>query len=335
MPLSHKALSPKLGLTKQRITATAAVLGTLAAVAIGASAIPSDAANRHGNLNSHSTGASASATPSSAAAVPTAVPKPKVPKPGVNRSTSASVKLPSGLLLGSSFGGGSVANIRSTVARYPNSALGRYYFPGNPSVYSASALPSIPAQEAIMVSFKTAVATVKSGAYDATFASILRSWNASGRTIYWTWQHEADNPSKHIAPADYVAGWKHLLAVAAANPAPRVHSMSILMAYVLSPTHPHGDPAAWYVNTDVLGFDSYNLGSEKQAIAYAAAKGKRLAFPEFGAGIAGASDAASLAFAKSFVAAFTPNVFGAAWFNALGTTLSRIPATQSFLNSIA
>ena len=41
------------------------------------------------------------------------------------------------------------------------------------------------------------------------------------------------------------------------------------------------------------------------------------------------------AFAKAFVGAFTSNVFGAAWFNALGTTLSRIPHTATFLNSIA
>jgi len=329
--------APKRGLRHRRLTATVGVLGTLAAIAVGGSAIPSNAANRHGAQASRSASPTASAVPSAASSASASARATTKPKVSTSRSatTSSATTLRAGLLLGSSFGGGSVASIHSTCARFPNSSLGRYYFPGNPSIYSSSALTAIPAHETIMVSFKTAVATVKSGAYDATFTSILRSWNASGRTIYWTWQHEADNPSKHIAPADYVAGWKHLLAVAAANPSPRVHSMSILMAYVLSPSHPHGDPAKWYVNSDVLGFDSYNLGSEKQAIAYAAAKGKRVAFPEFGDGIAGAPDAASLLFAKAFVGAFTSNVFGAAWFNALGTTLSRIPHTATFLNSIA
>jgi len=331
---------PNLGVRHRRLAATVGVLGTLAAIAVGGSVIPSNAATRHGAASTRSASPTPSTAPTpatSASAAARTIAKPTVSKAATSHSstTSRAVKLRAGLLLGSSFGGGSVASIHSTCARFPNANLGRYYFPGNPSVYSSSALPAIPAHETIMVSFKTAVATVKSGAYDATFTSILRSWNASGRTIYWTWQHEADNPSKHIAPADYVAGWKHLLAVAAANPSPRVHSMSILMAYVLQPSHPHGDPAKWYVNTDVIGFDSYNLVSEKQAISYAAAKGKRLAFPEFGDGIAGAPDSASLAFAKAFVGAFTSNVFGAAWFNALGTTLSRIPNTQTFLNSIA
>ncbi len=279
----------------KRVTASVAVLGAIAAIAVASTTLPSGAATR----------------------------------------SAGKVALPTGVALGSSFGGGGAASMAATAARFPNSSVGRYYFPGNPSAYSSSGLSRIPAREVIMVSFKTPVATVKSGAYDAQFATILRSWNASGRTIYWTWQHEADNPSKNIAPADFVAGWKKLLAVAAANPSAHVHSMSILMAYALTPNHPHGNPDAWYVNTDVLGFDCYSLTNEKFALAYAAAKGKRLAFPEFGAGIAGASDAASLAFAESFIGAFTPNVFAAAWFNALGTALSRIPQTAHYLNSIA
>jgi hypothetical protein len=169
------------------------------------------------------------------------------------------------VLWGDSYGGSSVANIQSATAQWNNTTVGRYYFSGDPVVYSNSNLTAIPARETIFVSFKTAVSTVKSGAYDATFRTILQSWNNSGREIYWTWQHEADDPTKNIAPADFVQGYNHLLAVARANPSPKVHSMSIFMAIMLTSSHPHGNPESWYVDTDVLGFDCYFLTTETLA----------------------------------------------------------------------
>ena len=240
------------------------------------------------------------------------------------------------VLIGSSFGGSSVASIQATAAQFPTATVGRYYFPADPAPFARSHLAAIPAGETIFVSFKSSIAAVKSGAYDATFKTILASWNASGRTIYWTWQHEADNPAKGIAPADYVAGWNHLLADERALPSPRVHSMSVLMAYALSPRMPHGDPAAWYVDTDVIGFDSYQLKTELLAEQYAMAHGKALAFPEFGDGVvAGQSDAQALAFARQFIAQLTPNVFGAAWFNSGVNSFAGRPMTLAYLRSAA
>lgn len=240
------------------------------------------------------------------------------------------------VLWGQSFGGSSVGAINTATAQWPTAKVGRFYFPGDPTVYASSPLTAIPAGDVIMVSFKAAVSAVSSGAYDAAFTTVLRSWNASGRTIFWTWQHEADNPSKGIDPAAYRAGWAHLLSVEQANPSNAVHSMAILMAYVLAPSRPHGDPASWYVPTDVLGFDCYDLTTEPLAESYANAKGKPLAFPEIGAGIVpGNTDAQSLAFARAFYAGLSPGVFAVAWFNALNNSLSGLPQTLAYLKSVS
>jgi len=238
------------------------------------------------------------------------------------------------VLYGDSFGGSAVANIQSSTTEWGNTTVGRYYFQGDPTGY-ISPLTAIPAHEAIMLSFKTAVATVKSGAYNATFATILKSWNASGRTIYWTWQHEPDDPKKAIAPADYVAGFNQLLTVEKANPSPNVHSMSIFMGILLDPSVPHGNPDSWYVNTDYLGFDSYFIKSELEAETYSIKKGKQLAFPEVGNGLnSGQTDAQTLAFAKTFVSDFTSNVFAMVWYNQSNNTLSQYPNTLAYLKTL-
>jgi hypothetical protein len=257
--------------------------------------------------------------------------------PSVTPTTTTSpspspTQTPSGVLFGSSYGGSSQANIDATHALWPTSQLGRFYWSGDPS----PTLPNVPAGQVLFVSFKTAVATVQSGAFNAAFATDLRAWNASGRVVYWTWQHEADDPAKGISPAAYVAGWDQLLSVERANPSPNVHSMTVLMAFALTAGYPHGDPASWYVpGVDVLGFDSYQLNTEKLAEQYAASKGKALAFPEWGDGTSVAQpDSACVTFAKAFVAALTPDVFGAAWFNSGKNTLGNRPQTTAYLNSL-
>lgn len=279
--------------------------------------------------------AAPSGTPSATPSVtPSATPS---GTPSVTSSGSPSPSKPAGpVLVGSSFGGSGLRAIRATTALFPSSRVGRYYFPADPAPYGTSVLTAIPAGEVIFVSFKTAVATVASGAYDATFKTVLASWNASGRTIYWTWQHEADDPAKGINPADFVAGWNHLLSVAAAEPSPDVHSMTVLTAFALTAGQPHGNPESWYVpGVDVLGFDSYQLSTERLAEAYAASKGKRLAFPEFGDGtVAGRTDAQGLAFAQAFYAALTPDVFAAAWYNAGVNKLDVRPRTLAYLESL-
>ena len=239
------------------------------------------------------------------------------------------------VLWGESFGGSSVTNIKTATSAWSNATVGRYYFSGDPKTYSTSSLTSIPSNETIFVSFKTSVASVASGSYNATFATILKSWNNSGRTIYWTWQHEPDDPTKNIAPAQFVAGFNQLLSVERANPSPNVKSMSILMAYALAKGQPHGNPDSWYVNTDVLGFDCYQLKTELLAEAYATSKGKALAFPEVGDGIkAGQTDFQANAFAHSFNSALTPNVFAAVWYNAGVNKLAPWPNTLNYLKTL-
>jgi|GEM_PF-1649173 len=254
----------------------------------------------------------------------------------VGAMTSATAGTSARLLVGASFGGTTVTAINTTTALFPNATVGRYYFSGNPGTYESTPLSAIPSGETIFVSFKTTVATVESGAYNAAFTSILQDWNASGRTIYWTWQHEADISTSGIAAADYVAGWSQLLAVEAANPAPNVHSMSILTGSALNTNAPHGPLGQWYVPTDAIGFDVYNLTQEPLAEAYANTVGKPLAFPEFGNVIAPnpTTDAAALAFAQSFIANLTPNVFAAAWWNSLGTSLTGKPLTTAYLGTL-
>jgi hypothetical protein len=254
----------------------------------------------------------------------------------VGAMTTATASTSTRPLVGTSFGGTSVTTINTTTALFPNASVGRYYFSGNPGTYEGSPLSAIPAGETIFVSFKTTVATVESGADNAAFAAILQDWNASGRTIYWTWQHEADAPTSGIAPADYVAGWNQLLSVEAANPAPNVHSMSILTGSALNTNAPHGPLSQWFVPADAVGFDVYNLTQEPLAEAYATSVGKPLAFPEFGNVVAPntATDAAALSFAQSFVANLTPNVFAASWWNSLGTSLTGKPLTTAYLGTL-
>jgi hypothetical protein len=238
------------------------------------------------------------------------------------------------VVYGTSFGGTTSQAVATTVQLFPQAQAGRFYYPGAPDSFGGP-LAEIPAGWEIWVSFKTPVAEVDSGAFDATFATVLQSWNNSGRTIKWTWQHEADDPKKGIDPAAYVAGWTHLLGVEAANPSARVKSMAILTANVLSDGQPHGNPNSWYVPADYLGFDCYQLANEQPAITYAAGKGKPVVFPEVGASVAGSSDPDSVAFLHSFVAAFTPNVYGMAWYNALGNQLASRPETLAYLQQLA
>jgi len=232
-------------------------------------------------------------------------------------------------MIGSSTGG----SVSATQARFPNMQVVRFYYPQAPSVWGGG-IAAVRSDQVIFVSFKYDVAATAAGGSDAAFAEVLQSWAASGRQIYWTWQHEADNPSKGISQAAYRAGWAHLLADAAAVHAPNLHSMSILMGVALNGSH--GPVEGWYVpGVDVLGFDCYYLGSEALAEQYAAAKHKPLAFPEFGAGVGGSPDPVSAAFAEQFISALDGNAIAAVWFNNYGNELSSHPQTLAVLRSAA
>jgi hypothetical protein len=269
---------------------------------------PSDAANRvAAKAGAHAT-TSAGAT--LAASKPVAV---------VTRS-----KVAFGTSLGTS--------TTQTIRLFPNARVGRVFMNA-----PRASLPKLPASYQIWLSFNTSPSMVASGRFDAAFAGLLKAWNASGRTVYWTWYHEADR-LPGISSAQFRAGWAHLLAVEKKHPSPRVRSMSILTGIMLAPGFPHGNPALWYVNADVLGFDCYVPASIQRAMTYARGKHKAWAVPEFGAH---KGDAGDVAYIKSTIgawAAYPP--IGAAWYNntaaaSFSQPLRNLPKTTAFLRSLA
>jgi len=242
---------------------------------------------------------------------------------------------PSSVKIGLSVVGSSQSSISAATRMFPNAQVGRY-FGSNLQTFNQSSLRFFPPSMEIWVSWNTSPALVASGGYDATFATILQSWNASGRTIMWSWTHEADNPSSHYNSAQIRAGWAHLLAVEKKYPSAHVKSMSIYEAYMLDPKKPHGDPSLWYVPADILGFDTYISVNESRAIAYAKSKGKPWAIPETG----NHGDAASVAFLKTMISGWAgyPPV-GMCWFSSTNggysQPLTALPKTLAYLKSIA
>jgi hypothetical protein len=259
---------------------------------------------------------------------PTTTPSPTTtPTPTPTPSFTAH---PSGnLLVGSSVGGA----LGTTQSRFPNMKVVRFFYSGPPDLWGGP-LAAIPAGDVIFVSFNYDVNATATGGSDAVFTQVLLSWAASGRQIYWTWQHEADDPAKAISQASYQAGWAHLLADAATVSAPNLHSMTILMAIAL--TGVHGPVDGWYVpGVDVLGFDCYYLDNELLAEQYATAKQHPLAFAEFGAATGGSPDAISAVFAQQFIAATDVNTVAAVWFNNNGNDLATHPQTLAVLRAAA
>ena len=253
----------------------------------------------------------------------------------VTASNAAPVKpraLPAaagGVAFGTSLG----TNSAATIQMFPNARIGRVFENNlNPK------LPALPASYQIWLSFNTSPALVASGGFNAQFATILQGWNASGRIVYWDWQHEADNPNDHLNPATIQAGWAQLLSVEKQYPSPTVKSMSIYEGFLLYPSKPHGDPSLWYVDADVLGFDCYMPNNVVRAMQYAQSKGKSWAIPEFGSHGGDAADTAYITSTIASWAAYPP--IGAAWFNnTLGASfsqpLTQIPGTLAYLRTLA
>jgi len=219
-----------------------------------------------------------------------------------------------------------------TTNMFSNARVGRVFL-SEPS----TSLPPLPSSYQIWLSFRTSPSAVASGSFNAKFATILNAWNASGRTVYWTWRHEADR-GIGITSAQYRAGWAQLLKVAAQHPSSHVHSMSILTGFVLAPHQPHGNPESWYVNTQVLGFDCYMPDAIGRAMSYARSKGKPWAVPEFGAHLGDAGDLRYVKSAQQAWAAYPP--IGASWYNntaaaGFSQPLSQIPQTLAYLRSLA
>lgn len=334
---SRRRRAPWSRLSKRSI---AAVIGSLAvALTVGGISVASaDSQQADGNYACSFTG-SFNCTP---AVLPTVTTTATVTATATTTVTETPTSSPSPtqtqapFILGTSFGGSDAAAVNATETQFPEQDLGRYYFSANPDTFANTpGLAAIPTTEPIIISFKYPVASTVSGANNAAFTTVLRDWNATGRTIYWTWQHEADDPAKGIAQSDFVAGWNQLLSVEAANPNPNVHSLSILMGAALN--NGHGPTDGWYVSgVDYIGFDCYFTNSEQAAEAYAVAKGKGLFIPEFGDTVSpGQTDAQAKAFAQAFMADLTPVVLGAAWYNAGNNDLSKFPNTLAYLRSAA
>jgi hypothetical protein len=237
-------------------------------------------------------------------------------------AASPSLAVPAGAH-GVRFGTSLGTSSSTTMRLFPNPDVVR--------VFWSSAKAQLPSygSSALMVSFKSLPSA-------SSFASILQAWNTSGKTVFWTYYHEADR--SNISSAKFQAGWASLLAVEKKYPSSRVKSMSILTGIVLAPNHPHGNPESWYVNADVLGFDCYVPASVPRAMAYAKAKHKAWAIPEFGADN---GDAGNVAYIKSTIAQWTgyPPV-GVSWYNntagaSFSQPLTRLPQTTAFLKALA
>jgi hypothetical protein len=232
-----------------------------------------------------------------------------------------------GVAFGTSLGG----DTNKTVQMFPNARILRVF-----ENTLSSNLPALPAGAQVWVSFNTSPAMVASGQYNAQFATILQSWNSSGRTVYWDWQHEADNPRDHLSPTTIRAGWAQLLSVEKKYPSAHVKSMSIYEGYLLDASKPHGDPALWYVNADVLGFDCYVPSNVVRAMQYAKSKGKPWAIPEFGYNRGDSADVAYLTSTIQSWAAYPP--IGASWYNngpTFSQPLTQIPKTLAYLRALA
>jgi hypothetical protein len=267
--------------------------------------------------------------PFSILAVPLLVPV--VASSGNAASPTPAVAIPAaarGVAFGTSLGG----DMASTIKLFPNARIGRV-FESAPK----AKLPALPSSYQIWLSFKTSPSLVASGGFNTQFAALLKAWNASGRTVYWTWQHEADRHAG-FSSAQFRAGWAQLLSVEKKYPSSKVHSMSILTGIVLAPNHPHGSPENWYVNADVLGFDCYVPASVPRAMAYAKAKHKPWSIPEFGAH---SGDTGNIAYINSTIAswaAYPP--IGASWYNntaaaGFSQPLRGLPKTTAYLRALA
>jgi hypothetical protein len=247
-----------------------------------------------------------------------------------------------GPLMGASMGGLDVKHLTSTLAVFPKAEVLRIYEPkaattiaANPQFAAAVAYAKAHDGE-VWYSFK-----VDPG---ASWASIVQDWAASGAKIRWTYYHEADDPANHVNPASFVSTFTALIAKATPVSGSRVSEQSIFTAFMLQPSHPHGDPESWYVPAArVIGFDCYNPAALALVIAYAKSKGKPYTIPEMGSGGPRSStpgDAGALVFARAMVAGWKDSPpLGAAWFSKTGqggmsTSLSGLPETTAYLNSL-
>jgi hypothetical protein len=120
-------------------------------------------------------------------------------------------------------------------------------------------------------------ASIAAGQHDGTIMAWLHSVEHAAVTyhlpaIYVTFEHEADNLSKHRGlgtPAQFVRAWDHIHALAVSahldwNQGGRIHWAMILMHYA----YLNGKAASFWPGTgeaDVVAADGYNTGGCRQA----------------------------------------------------------------------
>jgi hypothetical protein len=120
-------------------------------------------------------------------------------------------------------------------------------------------------------------ASIAAGQHDSTIMAWLKSVEQAAVTyhlpaVYVTFEHEADNISKHQGlgtPAQFVQAWDHIHALAVSahldwNQGGRIHWAMILMHFA----YLNGSAAAYWPGTgeaDIVAADGYNTGGCRQA----------------------------------------------------------------------
>lgn len=146
-----------------------------------------------------------------------------------------------------------------------------------------------------VASIKTDPVRMRDGLDDALITSFVKSIPL-GHTAYLSWQHEASNPKKNLAPAVIQAAGAHFAAVVkAARGERQVFVTWIEMGWTFS-TASGRNPLDWYWGDDaveVIAPDPYNTRTDKYnalsiesiggaAYAFAKAHHKRFGVAEFG-----------------------------------------------------
>ncbi|GAA4224925.1 hypothetical protein GCM10022254_05580 [Actinomadura meridiana] len=147
--------------------------------------------------------------------------------------------------------------------RYDGLETVRLFYQGVPPAWPGK--PNTGSRPPI-ISFKFAPKDVLSGKYDKA----MTNWFATAprdRDVYWVYYHEPEDniAAGEFTAADYRAAWRRLRSLADKADNARLHATLVLMSWSLDPLSKR-DWRDYYPGRDViqvLGWDTYNLGSKK------------------------------------------------------------------------